>query len=116
MLAAHVVVMIKPPFPDTLLSDLLVDSYPTLVSHAERILSRSKEFPAPNNSSRGHSIWSLFPSLAGKVGERVEKSEDDIHHERMSWGWISLAVGSVSLYLITMGSPVRLRDVEVDST
>ncbi|KAJ7271986.1 hypothetical protein B0H12DRAFT_1092334 [Mycena haematopus] len=47
VLAAHVLLMIKPPFPDRLLTDLLANSYPTLVSHAERILARSLQSPAP---------------------------------------------------------------------
>ncbi|KAF7338131.1 hypothetical protein MVEN_02037900 [Mycena venus] len=64
VLAAHILVIIKPPFPDRLLSDLLTDSYPTLVSHAERILARSLELPPPiHTSPGGHSIWSLLPSL-----------------------------------------------------
>jgi sorting and assembly machinery component 37 len=106
ILAAHVLLIIKPPFPDTLLSDLLTDSYPTLVSHAERILSRSLEFPAPMYSSpKGHSIWSLVPSLP--VPRR--KSEEDTHYERMTWGWVGLAVGSVGLYLLAIGNPLEFR-------
>ncbi|KAJ7940432.1 hypothetical protein B0H13DRAFT_1938065 [Mycena leptocephala] len=95
ILAAHVLLIIKPPFPDTLLSDLLTDSYPTLVSHAERILSRSLEFPAPMYSSPG-------VILSGK-------SEEDTHYERMTWGWVGLAVGSVGLYLLAIGNPLEFR-------
>ncbi|KAJ7510071.1 hypothetical protein B0H11DRAFT_1957498 [Mycena galericulata] len=103
MLAAHILAIIKPPFPDTMLTDLLVDSYPTLVSHADRIISKSMEFPAPSSSPRGHSIRSLLPSW---TSERVETSEGN--NDRFEgWGWISLAMGSVSIYLITMGSPLR---------
>ncbi|KAJ7087838.1 hypothetical protein C8R44DRAFT_649821 [Mycena epipterygia] len=97
MLAAHLLVILKPPFPDTLLSDLLTDSYPTLVSHAERIMEMTSHLPAPLHSSpQGPSIRSLFPSLIG--GSEREKSEEE---ERVNWGWASLAVGSVGLYLMT---------------
>ncbi|KAJ7444903.1 hypothetical protein FB451DRAFT_1104641 [Mycena latifolia] len=109
MLAAHILVILKPPFPDTLFSDLLADSYPTLVAHSERILKISSDSPPPIHSSpRGPTISSLLPSLGGNHAARKEKSEDDRNFELMSWGWVSLAVGSVSLYLMTMGSPVPL--------
>ncbi|KAJ6597089.1 hypothetical protein DFH09DRAFT_1133656 [Mycena vulgaris] len=110
MLAAHILVILKPPFPDTLLSDLLAQSYPTLVSHAERILARSLKSPAAAHSSpRGHTLSSLFPSLRSgsdaKHAARGDKSEDETHYELMSWGWVCLAVGSMGLYLIRVGVP-----------
>jgi sorting and assembly machinery component 37 len=98
MLATHILVILKPPFPDKLLSDLLADSYPTLVSHAERILERSLQSPAPMHSSLpGHSLLSLFPPW---TNDRAEKSEGqaESHHDSNRWGWVSLAVGSVGLY------------------
>ncbi|KAJ7724458.1 hypothetical protein DFH07DRAFT_854826 [Mycena maculata] len=111
-LAAHLLVILKPPFPDPLLSDLLVDSYPTLVSHAERVLAKSREFPVPMlGSPGGHSIRSLFPQLDLARG-RGEKSEDEVHYERMSSLWVFLAATSVGLYLMTMGSPVRVGVME----
>ncbi|KAJ7219489.1 outer mitochondrial membrane transport complex protein-domain-containing protein [Mycena pura] len=106
VLAAHVLVISRPPFPDKLLSDLLTSSYSTVVLHAERILSRALENPAPVNTlPLGHSIRSLLPSLPR---ERAEKSAEETHYDRVTWGWISLAVGSVSLYLLIIGSPVHL--------
>ncbi|KAJ7709702.1 hypothetical protein B0H17DRAFT_970562 [Mycena rosella] len=103
MLAAHILVIIKPPFPETLFSDLLADSYPTLVAHAERILEGSLKAPAPtHNSPQSHSISSLFPPLAAQR----DKSAEETEFELRSWGWISLAVGSVGLYWLTMGIPV----------
>ncbi|KAJ7156931.1 hypothetical protein C8R43DRAFT_997690 [Mycena crocata] len=108
VLAAHVLVILKPPFPDTLLPDLFAESYSTLVSHAERVLERSMQFSTLVQSSRSHSIWSLFPSL-GLLGEKpVEKSEEGLRYERVSWGWAGLAFGSVTLYLITMGNPLQI--------
>ncbi|KAJ6497039.1 hypothetical protein C8R47DRAFT_1113602 [Mycena vitilis] len=107
VLAAHVLVIIKPSFPDTLLSSLLTESYPTLVSHAERILARSLEPPTQiESSARNHPIWSLLPSLPVACGR--EKSEEDIQHERMTLGWVALAVGSVGMYLMTMGNPLEV--------
>ncbi|KAJ6623500.1 hypothetical protein B0H10DRAFT_1786622 [Mycena sp. CBHHK59/15] len=116
MLAAHVLLILKPPFPDKLLSNLLAESYPALVSHAETLLARSLESPAPMYGlSRDHSVWSLLPSLSGgETRERRTKSEEEIRHERMSWGWLSLAVGSVGLYLLTMGNPLQIQKVELD--
>ncbi|KAJ6525649.1 hypothetical protein B0H19DRAFT_1198199 [Mycena capillaripes] len=117
VLAAHVLLIIKPPFPDTLLSSLLSDSYPTLVSHAERILAKSLESPAPVQSlAGGHSIWSLVPSLPLLAAEPRQKSEEETHYTRMTWGWVALAVGSVGLYLLTMGNPLELQWVEEEES
>ncbi|KAJ7172280.1 hypothetical protein C8R46DRAFT_1085384 [Mycena filopes] len=108
ILATHVLLLIKPPFPDTLLSDLLTDSYPTLIAHAERVHARALDLPAPTQSSpTGPSIRSLIPSLPA-THRRFEKSEEDVHYERKTWGFFSLVVGSVAMYLLTMGSPVEL--------
>lgn len=102
MLAAHLLVILKPPFPDTLLSDLLTDSYPTLVSHAERIMEMASQVPTPLHSSpQGPSIRSLFPSLIGGSNHEHGEQSEEYSEERVRWGWASLAVGSVGLYLMT---------------
>ncbi|KAJ6502348.1 hypothetical protein C8R45DRAFT_1060628 [Mycena sanguinolenta] len=98
VLAAHVLLMIKPPFPDRLLSDLLANSYPTLVSHAERILAKSQQLPAPlHASSEGYSISSIFPSLPRS--QQREKGEGETRYDREAWGWLALAAGTVGLFL-----------------
>ncbi|KAK7020448.1 hypothetical protein R3P38DRAFT_3397759 [Favolaschia claudopus] len=91
MLAAHVLLIVKPPFPDKLLADLLNDSYPTLVSHAEHILSRSMQSP---------------PSI---LPQRREKSEEETRYERVTWGWVALALGSIGLFLLSSHNPFALR-------
>ncbi|KAJ7097741.1 hypothetical protein B0H15DRAFT_822415 [Mycena belliarum] len=108
-LAAHILVILKPPFPDPLFSDLLVKSYPTLVAHAERILQKSLDLPAPVHSSpNSHSISSLFPSFGNinRTPARSDKSDEDREFELVSWGWTALAVGSVGLYFLAIGSPL----------
>ncbi|KAF8212023.1 hypothetical protein K438DRAFT_1223547 [Mycena galopus ATCC 62051] len=100
VLAAHVLVLTKPPFPDRLLTDLLTESYPTLVAHAERIQARSLQLSAPIQAPpAGYSIRSLIPSLA--PSQQQEKSEGETHFERAAWGWSALAVGSVGLLLVS---------------
>ncbi|KAJ7632811.1 hypothetical protein FB45DRAFT_913562 [Roridomyces roridus] len=75
ILAAHVLVILKPPFTG-------------------QIIVRSTF-----GSMQGYSMRSLLPSLP-------KKSQDD--GEILNWGWFGLAVGSVALYLATMGSPLRV--------
>ncbi|KAJ7905718.1 hypothetical protein B0H14DRAFT_2661291 [Mycena olivaceomarginata] len=101
VLAAHVLVIIKPPFPDRLLTELLVDSYPTLIT----------ESPPPLRASpQGYSVWSLLPSLAHK--QRREKTEEETQYERVAWGWFTLAAGSVGLFLLSNYNPLALRRSE----
>jgi sorting and assembly machinery component 37 len=46
----------------------------------------------------------------GKVQQRTQ---EDIQYERLSWGFIGLALGSVAAYIAVMGSPIRLSIQEV---
>ena len=112
IIAAHILLLVNPPFPGSLIKDLVNNSYPALVSYAQRIYDQAYEegrspiqFISPTSS-----LWSLIPSwpkapdLLGKSSSQVS---EDINYNRMSWGFISFAVGALTTYLVVVGSKSR---------
>ena len=103
----HILLLVNLPFPGSLIKDLVNNSYPTLVSYAQRIYDQAFEeghspiqFTSPSSS-----LWSLIPSWP-KVSDPSGKSKspEDIYFNRMSWCFISLAVGSLTAYLVLNSS------------
>jgi sorting and assembly machinery component 37 len=114
MLAAHVLLLVQAPLPDTLLSSLISSSYPTLLLHARRVL----EIAAPSARvlpPERYSLSALIPYPSFRTwwsGPRPQKSEEEKRFDRMRWQWIGLAVvGSIGYWIIW--GP-KLRFVRVD--
>ena len=97
----------NPPFPGSLIKDLVNNSYPALVSYAQRIYDLAFEeghspiqFTSPSSS-----FWSLIPSWPKAPSfSGSSKNQEDIHFNRMSWGFIGLAIGSLTVYLMVAGN------------
>lgn len=110
IIAAHILLLVNPPFPGSLIKDLVNNSYPALVSYAQRIYDRAFEeghspiqFTSPSSS-----LWSLIPSWPkASDPSRISKSQEDIYYNRMSLGFIGLAIGSLTAYLVVVGSQAR---------
>ncbi|KAF7323115.1 Tom37 domain-containing protein [Mycena chlorophos] len=98
LIAAHILLLTRPPFPETEIPDL-VRSYPTLMAHAELVLGACTDVPVAENAS-SRSFFEFLP--------RRRIQEADTHWDRATWGWIALSVGSVGIYLATMGSPIGI--------
>ncbi|KAI0247955.1 hypothetical protein BJV78DRAFT_1241364 [Lactifluus subvellereus] len=109
-LAAHVLLLVDAPLPDTLLSSLLSSSYPALLLHARRVLNAAAP-TAPMLPPERYRLSALlpYPSFRAWWSEpRHPKSEEEKRFERMRWRWIGLAVlGSIGYWLI-WGPKVRL--------
>lgn len=104
--------MISPPFPDTLIKELAIEWYDTIADHAKRIRNIAFESGKPTysvRSSRG-TFWDLLPSRhSAKVQTKGSKrAPEDVEYEKLTWGFIGLALGSVVAYLAIMGSPVQI--------
>ena len=117
ILAAHILLLLNPPFPDPLLKTLLTDSYPTLVDHARLVHAEAQVSnpEIPTSPAHSYTLWSLVPQSAAKQGEKKEpkaRNEEDIRFDRMRWAWIALAVGSVAFYLSTLR--IRLTILNTD--
>lgn len=63
IVSAHVLLLVEPPFPDNVLRDLLVNSYPTLVDHARHVLSLALPLPPPDETPSSFTGQSLLPRL-----------------------------------------------------
>jgi len=113
-LAAHVLLLIHAPLPDTLLSSLLSSSYPTLISHARRVLSDGMP-NAPVLPPERYRLSALlpYPSFRAWWDEpRAPKSEEEKRFERMRWRWIGLAVLGTIGYWFMWGPRLRLVKME----
>ena len=102
-LAAHILLLIHAPLPDTLLSSLLSSSYPTLISHARRVLGAAMPSAQVLPPER-YRLSALLPYPSFRAwwnNPRLPKSEEEKRFERMRWRWIGLAVvGSIGYWLI----------------
>lgn len=104
LLAAYLLLLLEPPFPDSSIQSLLIDSYPALVSHARRVQEvASNSCPVEVYPPTGYSWSSVIPwprSDKGGMNSKT-KTDDDIRFERMRWGWIALAAGIAVVYMTT---------------
>jgi len=116
VLAAHVLLLVQAPLPDTLLSSLLSSSYPTLLLHARRVLENAQP-TARVLPPEQYSLSALipYPSFRAWWSEpRPQKTEEEKRFERMRWQWIGLAVlGSIG-YWVIWGPKLRLVRLEDD--
>lgn len=112
-LAAHILLLINAPLPDTLVSSLLSSSYPALISHARRVLDAamptSRVLPPERYK---FSALLPYPSFRAWWNEpHRPKSEEEKRFERMRWRWIGFAiVGSIGYWLF-WGPKLRLVNV-----
>jgi len=110
IIAAHILLLVNPPFPGSLIKGLVNDSYPHLVSYAQRIYDQAFEeghtpiqFTSPTSS-----LWSLIPSWPKAPDPlRNSSSQEDINYNRMSWGFISFAVGALITYVVAVDTKAR---------
>jgi len=101
VVASHILLLLNGPFPDPIISDLLIESFPSLVIHSRLILYRA--FPSPSTTpplrhpGSGISWHSLIPRPKFSLLQET-KSEAERHFARMRWGWVGLALISAVSY------------------
>jgi sorting and assembly machinery component 37 len=105
LLAAHVLLLAEPPFPDELLRSLVRESYPSLVQHARRV--RSHAFPSGTDVTYAPplkaSLSQLIPWPRSEKSDappvNKEKQELDRSFALQRWLWIGTAVAASAIYL-----------------
>ncbi|KAH9952049.1 hypothetical protein B0H21DRAFT_715514 [Amylocystis lapponica] len=123
--AAHTHVLMNIPFADTLITSLLSDSYPALVTHAITVQAAvfPDSLPSPPVIETGmitgwQSVLS-WPRFAS-TGERKDSSRPDEREERysvMRWGFAGLAAVALVVYTQLFGVGIEVaivsgKDVE----
>ncbi|KDQ33461.1 hypothetical protein PLEOSDRAFT_20363 [Pleurotus ostreatus PC15] len=109
LLAAHILLLIKPRFADPLLQTLLHERYPQLIEHSERVFSQtSPRDVGIVKSSPVYSTRSLFAlphhaKSAPRTAGSDEKAAEEWKYTKMRWGWFALAGASIVYYGIRSG-------------
>lgn len=117
IVAAHTLLLLHPPFPDPILKDLMIESYPSLAVHARLVLSQAFLGPATSPLTYHKpptNTWSaLIPTLGSNM-PRPEPSELEKEFTTMRWGWFALTLVSTIgyLWLNPLIVVVRLGDEE----
>ncbi|KAF8163460.1 outer mitochondrial membrane transport complex protein-domain-containing protein [Crassisporium funariophilum] len=111
IITAHILLLLNPPYPDPQLKNLVNDSYPALASSSRRIFSQvfedgksTIEFAPPTSGS----FWALLPSWPKHHQVKKPKSPEDLHYDRMRWGFFGLALGTIGAYIAIVGSQYEL--------
>ena len=99
-MAAHTLLILNPPFPDPVLKDLIIESYPSLAVHARLVLSQAFLTPSPLAYHKpSTSAWSaLIPTFGSNTPKR-EPTKAEKEFTTMRWAWIGLAIVSTIGYL-----------------
>ncbi|KAM6500393.1 hypothetical protein JOM56_003407 [Amanita muscaria] len=116
IVAAHILLLLEPPYPDPVVKQLLLDSYPSLVTHARLIFSQTLAASAPAMSKvpAPISTWrDVLPSMPWSRTSRT-RSEDEIRFDKLRWSFFGLVVGSMVAYLSVVGRNVKIRIVRAE--
>ncbi len=109
LLAAHILLLTKPPFADPLLQTILQERYSQLIEHSGRVFSQT----SPRDvrivkSNPVYSTKSLFAlphhaSSTPRSSGSDEKKAEEWKYTKMRWGWFALAGASIVFYAIRSG-------------
>jgi sorting and assembly machinery component 37 len=108
--------LLKPPYPQPVLKNLLTESYPTLVSYSQRIfdLAFTTETVDIRFASMSMSLGDLLPSLPKEHKTKKPPSAEDVHFRRMRWGFLGLVAGAFAAYLAVVARGLEVKWVEVE--
>ncbi|OAX38940.1 hypothetical protein K503DRAFT_690647 [Rhizopogon vinicolor AM-OR11-026] len=109
--ASHILLLLDPPFPNTMMGSILEESYPTLVEHARNVQAEVSQIPQyPIAPAQKYSLLSLIPRpLSNPVGKESQLDKTDLRFRRMRLAWFALAVGGVACYIVQLMLTVNIR-------
>ncbi|KAL6300141.1 hypothetical protein BKA93DRAFT_803087 [Sparassis latifolia] len=116
--AAHTHILTKLPFANPLLQTVLRDSYPSLVAHANTVLSiafpEAQSLPQAVQPSMDISFSSLIPwprHSAPKPKTSAKTDEEVRRFRNLRWAFIGLSVAASVVYLYSMAGLVTIKVV-----
>ncbi|KAJ4487818.1 hypothetical protein J3R30DRAFT_3787946 [Lentinula aciculospora] len=93
IVAAHILLLSRPPFPDPLLQDLVNTTYPSLVAHADLLYDETLSVNLPTRkATQGSFLGSLLPTV-----DQAEQS--DVWETRLRLAFIGLTLGGIVTYI-----------------
>lgn len=117
-LAAHVIILTTPSYPDAFLKELLIDMYPTLVQHAQRV--EASIFPlgyavVSRKPNAQPGLAALIPRLNWRSlrNAATPRSDTEKSFDRARWLWYAGAVLGTITYIVLF-MPIRLVVVRND--
>lgn len=101
-LAAHILLLADPPFPDAVLQIQLTEAYPGLIEHARRIQDEvARAPPFERFTESGTLLSSLVPRLFSGSGAQTQVDPADIQYRRRSLVFIIGALAMTATYIYT---------------
>ncbi len=115
LIAAHLLLLLKPPYPDPLLKSVLQESYPSLASYAQRVydIAFTAGEPTVRQISTG-SVRALLPTWPNR-SKLKPSSPEDIHFSRMRWVFFGLVSGAFVAYFAVVSRNIEIRWIDTDS-
>lgn len=110
-MSAHVLLLLEPPYPAPVIRQLLVDSYPTLVTHARFMFAQTlgEAAPAIRIVAPRKLTWrDIVPSLLW-ARKRHARSEDEARYDRDRRRFFGLAFGCLVGYLLIVSRGLTIR-------
>ncbi|KAK2466795.1 hypothetical protein APHAL10511_001053 [Amanita phalloides] len=98
LVSAHVLLLLEPPYPAPIIQQILLESYPSLVTHARLLFSQTLRTTITRTASQ-RLTWSDMLPAVFRRRERAAKSAEDIRYDRIRWGFFGLVVGCMVAYL-----------------
>jgi len=116
VVASHLLLLLKPPYPQPVLKNLLTESYPTLVSYSQRIfdLANATDTVDIRLAPMSISLGDLLPTLPKGHKTKKPPSSEDVHFRRMRWGFLGLVAGAFAAYLAVVARGLEVKWVEVE--
>lgn len=122
LLASHILLLVVPEYPDALLRDLVLNSFPTLVEHARRV--QETIFPSgftdiPKVEQAAPGLSAILPNLSWSALRSTGPKPKDIEKRfnRARWLWYAGAlVGTVAyvVYVLQLRIVIAGADEDVD--
>jgi len=115
LIAAHLLLLLKPPYPDPLLKSVLQESYPSLASYAQRVYDTA--FTAGELTVRQvstGSVRALLPTWPSQSKLKKASSPEDVHFSRMRWVFFGLVSGAFAAYFAVVSRNLEIRWVDKD--
>ncbi|PFH54213.1 hypothetical protein AMATHDRAFT_135934 [Amanita thiersii Skay4041] len=118
VVSAHILLLSRPPYPNPIIQQLLLDHYAPLITHAQQIFTQTLGISAPtiHKVTPPRVPWrNLLPSLPVSSKNHT-RSADEKRYDRIRWSFFGLVAGCMATYLAIVGRNVEIKIVTIDNS